>query len=112
MMMQGYDMEAAVPFIAAKMRKDGHKLPQEELAAFIRRAIDADMRYMEECGVMTEDGMMGQDEYDEDDAFEVLLDMLADDPEDDDAMDRLAQMLDSYMEAQALFMENSGLAEL
>lgn len=110
-MMQGYDLEAAVPFIAAAMRKAGHKLPKEELDAFIRRAIEADFAYMNECGVMTEDGLMGEDEYDEDDAFEVLLDMLANDPEDDEEMDRLAQMLDSYMEAQAAFMEESGLAD-
>ena len=110
-MMQGYDMEAAVPFIAASMRKSGHKLPKEELEAFIRRAMEADFAYMEECGVLTEDGLMGEDEYDEDDAFEALLDMLAEDPEDDEEMDRLAQLLDGYMEAQAAFMEESGLAD-
>ena len=110
-MMQGYDLEAAVPFIAAAMRKAGHKLPKEELDAFIRRAIEADFAYMQECGVLTEDGLMGEDEYVEDDAFEVLLDMLADDPEDDEEMDRLAQMLDSYMEAQEAFMEENGLAD-
>ena len=77
----------------------------------LRRAIEADFAYMAECGVLTEDGLMGEDEYVEDDAFEVLLDMLADDPEDDEEMDRLAQMLDSYMEAQAAFMEESGLAD-
>jgi len=110
-MMQGYDIEAAVPFIASAMRKNGHKLPKEELEAFVRRAIEADMAYMEECGVMTEDGLMGEDEYVEDDAFEALLDMLASDPEDDEEMDCLAQLLDSYMEAQAAFMEKSGLAD-
>lgn len=110
-MMQGYDVEAAVPFIAAAMRKGGHKLPKGELEAFIRRALEADFAYMEECGVLTEDGLMGEDEYDEDDAFEALLDMLAEDPEDDEEMDRLAQLLDGYMEAQAAFMEESGLAD-
>ena len=110
-MMQGYDMEAAVPFIAAAMRKSGHKLPKEELEAFIRRAMEADFAYMQECGVLTEDGPMGEDEYDEDDAFEALLDMLAENPEDDEEMDRLAQLLDGYMEAQAAFMEESGHAD-
>ena len=110
-MMQGYDVEAAVPFIAAAMRKAGLKLPKAELEAFVRRAIEADMQYMEECGVLTEDGLMGEAEYDDDDAFEVLLDMLAEDPEDDEAMDRTAQMLDAYMEAQQAFMEASGLMD-
>ena len=111
MLMQGYDVEAAVPFIAAAMRKAGHKLPVEELTAFVRRAIEADMQYMQECGVLTEDGLMGEDEYDDDDAFEVLLDMLAEDPEDDKEMDRLAQLLDSYMQAQQDFMDESGLMD-
>lgn len=111
MLMQGYDVEAAVPFIAAAMRKAGHKLPVEELTAFVRRAIEADMQYMQECGVLTEDGLMGEDEYDDDDAFEALLDMLADDPEDDEEMDRLAQLLDSYMQAQQDFMDESGLMD-
>ena len=111
MLMQGYDVEAAVPFIAAAMRKAGHKLPVEELTAFVRRAIEADMQYMQECGVLTEDGLMGEDEYDDDDAFEALLDMLAEDPEDDEEMDCLAQLLDSYMQAQQDFMDESGLMD-
>ena len=111
MMMQGYDVNAAVPFIAKAMRKAGHKNPQEELEAFIRRAIDADMAYMLETDVIDEDGMMGEGEYDDDDAFEALLDALAGDTEDDAQLDRLAQLLDSYMAAQQDFMEASGLME-
>ena len=110
-MMQGYDVEAAVPFIAKAMRRAGHRQPQPELEAFIRRAIDEDMRYMHACGALDGEGLMGEGEYDEDDAFEALLDALADDPEDDAAMDTLAQLLDSYMEAQQDFLDQSGLAQ-
>ena len=109
--MQGYDMEAAVPFIAAAMTKAGVRAPREELTAFIRRAIDEDFSYMREIDVLDSDGLMGEGEYDEDDAFEALLDALADDPEDDAAMDALAQMLDSYMEAQQSFLDLSGLTQ-
>ena len=111
MMMQGYDAAAAVPFIARAMRKAGHKEPQETLEDFIRRAIEADMAYMREIDVIDEDGLMGEGEYDEDDAFEALLDALADDPEDDAAMDALAQLLDSYMEAQQDVLDQSGLTQ-
>lgn len=110
-MMQGYDVEAAVPFIAKAMRKAGHRQPQPELEAFIRRAIDEDMRYMHACGVLDDEGLMGEGEYDEDDSFEALLDALADDSEDDAAMDALAQLLDSYMEAQQDFLDQSGLTQ-
>ena len=111
MMMQGYDMDAAVPFIAKAMRKAGHREPQEELESFIRRAIEADMAYMREIDVIDEDGLMGEGEYDEDDAFEALLDTLGEGVTDEDELNRLAQRLDSYMNAQADFLEESGLAD-
>ena len=111
MMMQGYDCSAAVPFIAKAMRKAGHKEPQELLEGFIRRAIEADMAYMRDTGVIDGDGLMGEGEYDDDDAFEALLDVLGEDVDDEDEMNRLAQLLDSYMAAQQDFMEASGLAE-
>ena len=111
MMMQGYELEEAVPFIAKAMRKAGHKEPQDALEDFIRRAIEADMAYMREIDVIDEDGMMGDGEYDDDDAFEALLDTLGEDAQDDDEMNQLAQLLDSYMAAQQDFMEESGLME-
>ncbi len=109
MRMQGYDEAAAVPFIVRAMRKAGHKETQEELEAFVRRAIDADLTYMHETGVLDPEGLMGEGEYDDDDAFEALLDVLGEGADDEDAMNRTAQMLDSYMNAQQDFMEASGL---
>ena len=110
-LMQGYDAQAAEGYIARIMRKEGVRAPQDELLGFIRRAIDADMRYMQEIGVIEEEGMMGEGEYDDDDAFESLLDMLAGDEEDEDQMGVIAQMLDAYMTAQQRFLEESGLME-
>ena len=111
MMMQGYDLQAAVPFIAKAMRKAGHKEKQEQLEDFIRRAIEADMAYMLETGVIDGEGLMGEGEYDDDDAFEALLDVLGEAVSDEDEMNGLAQLLDSYMAAQQDFMEASGLME-
>ena len=109
--MQGYDMEAAVPFIAAAMTKAGVRTPRAELEGFIRRAIDADFAYMREIDVLDGDGLMGEGEYDEDDAFEALLDVLGEGVTDEDELNRIAQRLDSYMNAQADFLEESGLAD-
>ena len=111
MIMQGYDLEAAVPFIARAMRKAGHREPQDALEAFIRRAIEADMRYMHETGVLDADGLMGDGEYDDDDAFEALLDALSVGVTDDAEIDRIAQLLDSYMAVQQAFLETGGLME-
>ena len=108
--MQGYDMEAAVSQIGKAICKAAKAAP-DTAAAFARRAIEADMRYMHETGVLNDEGLMGDGEYDEDDAFEALFAALTDGVEDDGEIGKIAQMLDSYMDAQQDFMEASGLAD-
>lgn len=107
-MMQGYDVDAAVSQIGKAVSRAAHVSPQEA-QAFVRRAIEADLRYMHETGVLDDDGLMGKEEYDDDDAFETLFARLTDGVEDDAEIGRIAQMLDSYMEAQQDFMEEGGL---
>lgn len=111
MLMQGYNVEAAVPFIAQAMRKAGIRAPEAEMEAFVRRAIEADMQYMADTDVLDEEGLMGEGEYDDDDAFEALLDVLTQPDWDDARIDSAAQMLDAYMGAQQAFLERSGLAQ-
>lgn len=108
--MQGYDMEAAVSQIGKAICKAAKAAP-DTAAAFARRAIEADMRYMHETGVLDDDGLMGEGEYDEDDAFEELFAEMTDGLEDDGEIGRIAQMLDAYMEARQDFMEENGLAD-
>ena len=98
--MQGYDLDAAVRQIGKAIGKAAKAAP-DAAEAFARRAIEADMRYMHETGVLDDDGLMGEGEYDEDDAFEALF----------AEMSRIAQMLDAYMEARQDFMEENGLAD-
>lgn len=107
-MMQGYDVDAAVSQIGKAVSRAAH-VPPQEAQAFVRRAIEADLRYMHETGVLDDDGLMGEEEYDDDDAFETLFARLTDGVEDDEKIGRIAQMLDSYMEAQQDFMEEGGL---
>ena len=108
--MQGYDMEAAVSQIGKAICKAAKAAP-DTAAAFARRAIEADMRYMHETGVLDDEGLMGDGEYDEDDAFEALFAALTDGVEDDGEIGKIAQMLDVYMDAQQDFMEASGLTD-
>lgn len=108
--MQGYDMEAAVSQIGKAICKAA-KVAPDTAAAFARRAIEADMRYMHETGVLNDEGLMGDGEYDEDDAFEALFAALTDGVEDDGEIGKIAQMLDAYMDAQQDFMEASGLTD-
>lgn len=107
-MMQGYDVDAAISQIGKAVSRAAHVSPQEA-QAFVRRAIEADLRYMHETGVLDDDGLMGEEEYDDDDAFETLFARLTDGVEDDAEIGHIAQMLDSYMEAQQDFMEEGGL---
>lgn len=108
--MQGYDMEAAVSQIGKAICKAAKAAP-DTAAAFARRAIEADMRYMHETGVLDDEGLMGDGEYDEDDTFEALFAALTDGVEDDGEIGKIAQMLDAYMDAQQDFMEASGLTD-
>lgn len=108
--MQGYDLDAAVCQIGKAIGKAAKTAP-DAAAAFARRAIEADMRYMHETGVLNDDGLMGEGEYDEDDAFEALFAEMTDGLEDDGEIGRIAQMLDAYMEARQNFMEENGLAD-
>ena len=108
--MQGYDLDAAVRQIG-KAIGNAAKAAPDAAAAFARRAIEADMRYMHETGVLDDDGLMGEGEYDEDDAFEALFAEMTDGLEDDGEIGRIAQMLDAYMEARQDFMEENGLAD-
>lgn len=108
--MQGYDLDAAVCQIGKAIGKAAKAAP-DAAAAFARRAIEADMRYMHETGVLDDDGLMGEGEYDEDDAFEALFAEMTDGLEDDGEIGKIAQMLDAYMEARQDFMEENGLAD-
>ena len=109
-MMQGYDVDAAVSQIGKAVSRAAHVSPQEA-QAFVRRTIEADLRYMHETGVLDDDGLMGDGEYDEDDAFEALFTELTDGVTDEDEIGRIAQMLDAYMGAQQDFMEANGLMD-
>ena len=80
--MQGYDLDAAVRQIGKAIGKAAKAAP-DAAEAFARRAIEADMRYMHETGVLDDDGLMGEGEYDEDDAFEALFAEMTDGLEDD-----------------------------
>ena len=108
--MQGYDLDAAVRQISKAIGKAAKAAP-DAAAAFARRAIEADMRYMHETGVLDDEGLMGDGEYDEDDAFEALFAEMTDGLEDDGEIGKIAQMLDAYMEARPDFMEENGLAD-
>ena len=108
--MQGYDREAAVSFMLPKLNKAEFKPLAADAQALLGQAIDADFAYMRQAGVLTGEGLMGGAYYDDDDAFEFILDHMAKvrrAKEKD--MDALAAFIDQYMELQERYLSESGL---
>ena len=110
--MKGYDREEAVRSIVSAMDTKAYSDLGMSIEALVREAIDADLEYMKSAGVLAEDGSMGDSYYDDDDAFEFLLDRIcAERGISGDRELRIASVLDDYMDAQQAYMEKHGLLE-
>lgn len=110
--MIGYDREKARAFILSRVDRRLYRDLEDDLPMLIADAIDMDIAYMKRSGVLSEDGHQGDAFYDEDDAFEAIVDaMLEKRGFDADRMLRVASLLSDYMEAQAAFLEQEGLVE-
>ena len=107
--MEGYDVKAAPARIAKALRRAGAREPEDELRAFIERAMAAHEDYMRDAGVMDEHGeWLDAESYDEDDACEAVLAAL-EDGADEEAMQSLLMKLDAFMECEAAYLEEIGL---
>ena len=112
MMMKGYDRDKAIAFMLPKMDKKEFKPIAAQTEALIAQAIDADMAYMLDAGVLDKDGLMGDSFYDDDDAFEFILEKMARQRKmKEDAQGPLAAFVDQYLELQQAFLEESGMMD-
>ncbi len=108
--MQGYDREAAIAFMLPKLNKAEFRPIAADAQALLAQAVDADFAYMRGAGILTEEGLMGDAYYDDDDAFEFILDHMAKARRAKEKdMDALAAFVDQYMELQEQFLTESGL---
>ena len=109
-MMRGYDKEEALLYILSKLDRSAHTVLSDRMDALISQAIDADMEYMHAAGVLDEDGNAGDTYYEDDEAFEYIVEKIADEnafsPEQ--AVDA-ALLINDYMELQYAYMEKKGL---
>lgn len=111
--MKGYNVEAACAFILANLDRKAYKSIASELPGMIADLIRYDLHYMRLTGVVDENGEQGDNEYDDDEAFEYIYDAwLSDHPENDDEDMIVAALLDEYMELQYRFLCENGLADL
>ncbi len=110
--MQGYDEKAAEKYILSAIDRFDHKEFMDVLDVLVREAIALDLRFMRESGAVAEDGMSGEAFYDDDEAFEYILEGLARlHGYDEEMAVRLGAFVDDYMDAQQGYMESAGLLE-
>ena len=110
--MQGYDKQAALAFILKGVRPQEHPLLAERLAELIAQAIDADMAYMHASGVLDEDGNAGDGYYEDDEAFEEIVEALAEQNSlSGEQAVKAASLVAEYMDLQQAYLESKGLVD-
>lgn len=103
-----FDKSKAVSFIAGGIDSRAHK--GLDIPLLSTQALEADLAYMARQDVMDANGVAGEGYYDDDEAFEEILDALMTlHGSEDSIASKLAAFLDDYMDARDLYMENEGL---
>lgn len=111
-MMRGYDREEAIQFIGKRIHPQDHQELKEMLPDIIGDIIDADMEYMHQNGILDEEGNSGGSYYEDDEAFEFMVEKLAADLKLDPVKAvKLASLIDDYMDYQQEYLENKGLVQ-
>lgn len=110
--MVNYDRQEALAFILPRVKKALPKGCELDTTWFVTRAIALDIAYMQQENIVDSEGYMGDGEYDEDDAFEFILDALLEERPADDALEAQVMLaLDAFMPAQEEYMTKAGLAD-
>lgn len=111
-MMNGYDKQEALAFIVAHIDPKAHKELKNQLETLISQAIDADMTYMHENGVLDQNGNAGNSYYEDDDAFEYMVETLvATNHLTPEQAVKVAALVDDYMDCQQDYLESKGLVD-
>lgn len=109
-MMKGYDKQEAMELILRKIHVKDHPDLGDMIPDLISQAIDADMAYMHKNHVIDEEGNAGTEYYEDDDAFEYIVEKLAADNKLDPVKAvKLASLVDDYMDYQQEYLESKGL---
>lgn len=111
--MQTYRPQQAKEWILRRLeRKPFRSFSEEKLSRLIEDFVRYDQHFMRVAGVLDENDRPGEEDYDEDEAFEFIYDAyLSDHPDDQDEDMLTATLLDRYMDLQADFWAESGLAD-
>ena len=111
-MMNGYDKQEALAFIVRRIHAKDHPALAGQIEMLIRQAIDADMAYMHASGVLDEDGNAGDGYYEDDEAFEEIVEVLAEQNSlSGEQAVKAASLVADYMELQQAYLEQKGLVD-
>jgi len=111
--MKGYDAEKAKAYILSRLDKKPFRSIWSEVPGMIEDMIAYDLHFMRVSGVVDENGEQGDNEYDDDEAFEYIYDAwLSDHPGQDDEDMVVAALLNEYMDLQYQYLDEQGLTDL
>ena len=111
-MMNGYDKQEAVAYITARIHEKDHPSLAGLIESLIAQAIDADMAYMHAAGVLDEEGNAGESYYEDDEAFEQIVEALAANNDfDPEQAVKAASLVAEYMDLQQAYLEYKGLVD-
>lgn len=111
-MMNGYDKQEALAFIVKRIHAKDHPELAGQIEGLISQAIDADMAYMHQEDVLDADGNAGEGYYEDDEAFEYIVETLAANNEftGEEAV-KMASLIVEYMDLQQAYLEQKGLVD-
>ncbi|MBQ8160930.1 MAG: hypothetical protein IJ083_09270 [Clostridia bacterium] len=110
--MKGYDRGEALSFMMRKIDRTEHRALSELVDKILAQCIDADLRFMHETGVLDDEGNGGSAYYEEDDAFEYIVEAIAEQNNftPDEAI-LAASLVNDFMDLQQEYMERKGLVQ-
>ena len=111
-MMNGYDKAEALAFIVKRIPPKDHPDLKDMIESLIGQAIDADMDYMHKEGVLDAEGNAGDEYYEDDDAFEYMVEyIVAKKNLTPEQAVKVASLVDDYMDQQQAYLEEKGLCD-
>lgn len=110
--MQGYDAEKALAYIQRNVNRKSFSELGPSIDGYLRQAQELDLLFMRDMGVLDDAGYMGDADYDEDEAFEYIVEEITRIRGlSDEAAILVASVVDAYMGAQDAFLKQEGLRE-
>ncbi len=109
--MQGYDNEEAIRFIARNIDRKAFVELGPSIEGYLRQAQELDLKYMHDTGVLDEEGFEGDGFYDDDEAFEFIVEEIVRmrGLNEEQAV-LVASLVDAYMGAQDAYLRKMGLS--